>query len=132
MNCHATILGQSKKLSPVRQSYTTGMPVEWVRVHDLPDFAYFDHGAHVRSGIGCVSCHGDVDTMDEAGVYQIEPLSMGWCLDCHRQPERHLRPVGEVTNMQFTAPDGDQMLLGKKLRHELHLDPSTDCSSCHR
>ena len=132
MNCHAKIFGESEKLSLVRQSYATGMPMEWVRVHDLPDYAYFDHSAHVRRGVGCVSCHGRVDKMDESGVYQFAPLNMGWCLECHRDPERYLRPVEEVTNMEYLPPGGDQMLVGERLRQELNLNPPTDCSTCHR
>jgi hypothetical protein len=92
MNCHHAIKTASEKLQPVRDSQETGLPVEWVRVHDLPDFVYFDHSAHVTRGIGCVSCHGRIDQMDEAGVYQAQPLNMGWCLDCHRDPRQHLRP----------------------------------------
>jgi len=132
LNCHAKIFGQSEKLSLVRQSYADGTPIEWVRVHDLPDYAYFSHSAHVRRGVGCASCHGRVDKMYEAGVYQVEPLSMGWCLQCHREPERHLRPVDEVTNMEYLPPGGDQVSLGERLRRELNLNPPQDCSACHR
>lgn len=131
MNCHVNILGNSEKLQPVRDSFATGLPVEWMRVHDLPDFAYFNHSAHVRRGVACVSCHGRVDTMDETGVYQDQPLSMGWCLDCHRNPEPHLRPVDQVTNMNFHAPGDDPLALGRELRESLNLNPSTDCSTCH-
>ncbi len=132
MNCHQNIFGNSEKLLPVRESHTTGNPVKWKRVHDLPDFAYFNHSAHVNHGIGCVSCHGRIDTMDESGVYQDQPLSMGWCLECHRSPERHLRPLDQITNMNFVAPEGDQVSLGRELRTSLKLNPSTDCSTCHR
>ncbi len=104
MNCHAAIRKESEKLIPVRASYATGMPIPWVRVHDLPDYVYFNHSAHVRRGVGCVSCHGRVDTMEV--VYQAEPLSMGWCLDCHRNPERHLRPVEFVTEHGLGARGG--------------------------
>jgi hypothetical protein len=91
MNCHDKIKTDSEKLAPLRDSYETGMPIEWVRIHDLPDFSYFDHSAHVTRGVGCVSCHGRVDLMEV--VRQEEPLSMGWCLDCHRNPEPELRPL---------------------------------------
>ena len=101
MNCHSHIRASSEQLIPVRSSYATGMPVEWIRVHDLPDFVYFNHSAHVRRGVGCVSCHGRIDTMDV--VYQVEELSMGWCLDCHRNPERHLRPAEYVTQLDWVA-----------------------------
>ncbi len=129
MNCHARIRTKSPKLEPVRESWDTGKSVEWVKVHDLPDYAYFNHSAHVTRGIGCVSCHGRVDQMDV--VYQHEMLSMGWCLDCHRAPENHLRPPEEVTNMQW-KPEGDQAAYGKKLAEQKNINPPTDCSTCHR
>jgi hypothetical protein len=129
MNCHSNIRASSEKLIPVSSSYATGMPVEWVRVHDLPDFVYFNHSAHVRRGIGCVSCHGRVDTMEV--VYQVEPLSMGWCLDCHRNPEPHLRPVEFVTQLDW-VPEEDQLVLGRRLREENRINPRVDCNTCHR
>ncbi len=129
MNCHAKIRADSPKLTAVRQSYATGMPILWVRVHDLPDYVYFNHSAHVQRGIGCVSCHDRVDKMDT--VYQARELSMGWCLDCHRNPERHLRPPEFVTKMDW-APSENQLELGRRLRKELNVNPSTDCSTCHR
>jgi len=85
MNCHTAIRPESTKLEPIRQSNRTGMPVDWIRVHDLPDYVYFNHSAHVRRGVSCVECHGRIDRMEE--VYQDQPLSMGWCLDCHREKE---------------------------------------------
>ena len=122
---------QSPKLEPIRQSFATGLPVEWTKVHDLPDYAYFNHSAHVNHGVGCVSCHGRIDTMEV--VYQHEPLSMGWCLDCHREPERHLRPVQEVTNMAYEPPPGlTQLAQGEELRTEHNINPPIDCSTCHR
>jgi hypothetical protein len=132
MNCHQNILGQSNKLALLRESYATGRAVEWVRVHDLPDFAYFNHSAHVRRGVGCVTCHGRVDKMDESGVFQVKTLSMGWCLECHRNPDPHLRPLDEITNMEFEPADGDPMALGRRLRDELQLHPANECSTCHR
>ena len=129
MNCHAHIKVTSEKLALVRESFASGMPVRWVRVHDLPDFVYFNHSAHVTRGIGCVSCHGRIDKMEE--VYQYSPLSMGWCLDCHRQPERYLRPQESVTSMDWKA-DGDQLELGRRLKEEQGINPSTDCYTCHR
>jgi hypothetical protein len=130
MNCHATIRADSAKIKPLYASYTTGMPVEWVRIHDLPDFVYFNHSAHVQRGVGCVSCHGRIDRMET--VYQAQPLSMSWCLDCHRYPDPHLRPPEEVTNMGWTPPGGNAAAFGKRLREENHINPSTDCSTCHR
>ncbi len=129
MNCHKLIRAQSAKLIPVRESYATGMPIRWIRVHDLPDFVYFNHSAHVRRGIGCVSCHGRVDKMEV--VSQVKPLSMGWCLDCHRNPEQYLRPVEAVTKMDY-VPGEDQLTIGRKLRKAYNINPSTDCSTCHR
>jgi hypothetical protein len=129
MNCHNTIRSASPKLAQVRESYATGMPVEWIKVHDLPDFVYFNHSAHVTRGVGCVECHGRIDKMEV--VYQAQPLTMGWCLDCHRRPEAHLRPPELVTKMDW-APGEDRMALGKRLREQLNINPPTDCSTCHR
>jgi hypothetical protein len=131
MNCHQTVHTKSDKLAPVRASWETNDPVEWVKVHDLPDYVYFNHSAHVTRGVGCVTCHGRVDQMEE--VFQQEPLSMSWCLQCHRNPEKNLRPPEEVTNMTWAPPDGqDPFEYGKMLREKNHLNPSTDCSTCHR
>jgi hypothetical protein len=129
MNCHKQIRAQSPSLLPVRESYATGTPVPWTQVHDLPDYAYFDHSAHVQRGVGCVSCHGRIDKMDV--VYQASPLTMGWCLDCHRNPEKVLRPVDQVTNMAWT-PAEDQVIQGQRLRETHSINPPTDCSTCHR
>jgi menaquinone reductase, multiheme cytochrome c subunit len=129
MNCHQTIFTESAKLLLVRESHATGKAIPWVRVHDLPDYAYFDHSAHVRAGIGCVSCHGRVDRMEV--VAQREALTMSWCLDCHRNPEPHLRPLDQVTSMDWT-PAEDPSVLGRRLREVHTIDPSTDCTTCHR
>ena len=129
MNCHARIRSTSPKLLPVRESYATGLPIPWVRVHDLPDYVYFNHSAHVRRGVGCVECHGRVDTMDV--VTQVHRLSMGWCLDCHRHPEPHLRPPDMVTKMDWVAPE-DPEVYGRKLRQANNINPSTQCWTCHR
>lgn len=129
MNCHANVRANSEKLIPVRESYATGMPIEWIRIHDLPDYAYFNHSAHVLRGIGCVSCHGRMDTMEV--VAQVEPLSMGWCLRCHRNPEPHLRPVEFVTQMDW-VPEEDQLALGARLREINNINPQQDCYTCHR
>src|SRR6476620_11064566 len=129
MNCHARIWTKSPKLAPVRESFATNLPVQWVKVHDLPDYVYFNHSAHVTRGVGCVSCHGRVDQMEE--VFQKEPLSMGWCLDCHREPDKNLRPPEEVTNMAWTPPEGaDPLEYGKMLRAKNNINPPTDCSTC--
>lgn len=128
MNCHKQVWAESPNLAPVRESYATGMPIEWVRVHNLPDYAFFDHSAHVNRGIGCASCHGRIDKMEV--VYQAMELSMSWCLECHRNPEHHLRPKDQITNMAYQVEN--QAELGLSLLREYHLKPSQDCSTCHR
>jgi len=141
LGCHTNIqagglpLEENTKLAAVKSSRDAGMPVEWVRVHDLPDFAYFNHSAHVNRGVGCVSCHGRIDRMEV--VHQVEPLSMSWCLDCHRHPEKHLRPLDKITDMEWTATSDidnpmSQLERGALLRDQLNINPSTDCSTCHR
>jgi hypothetical protein len=129
MNCHATIATTSPNLVAVQESFNTGKPIPWVRVHDLPDFAYFDHSAHVNKGVSCVECHGRVDTMDQ--VTQVKTLRMGWCLECHRNPEPRLRPKDQVTNLSWVSPQ-DPAVLGKELRAKYKAQTSTDCSTCHR
>ena len=128
MNCHNQIQTGSEKLEKVRDSWETGESIEWVRVHNLPDYSYFSHKAHVNSGVGCESCHGRVDRMEK--VTQVEPLSMSWCLDCHRQPEKYVRPVEEVTTMGY-KPDIDQLELGRRLVAEKNIHPPTYCQGCH-
>ena len=130
MNCHTAIHPDSEKLEAVRASYESGLSVPWVRIHDLPDYAYFNHSVHVSRGVGCVECHGRVDKMEE--VYQDQPLSMGWCLDCHRNPDQHLRPPAEVTNMAWTASAEEQQAIAAELRGSLNIHPKEDCSTCHR
>lgn len=129
MNCHQQIRGTSDKLAPVRESFSTGKPVPWVRVHDLPDFVYFNHSAHVRRGVGCVECHGRVDQMEE--VRQEKTLSMAFCLDCHRNPDARLRPTDAITQMDW-RPGGDPVAAGRQLRVAYKIEPSTDCDTCHR
>ncbi len=119
----------SEKLLRVRESQATGEPIEWERIHDLPDYVYFNHSAHVQRGVSCVSCHGRVDKMEQ--VYQAEPLTMSWCLKCHRNPEPHLRPREFVTQMDW-EPQEDPQQLGTRLREEYGIHPSTNCSTCHR
>jgi len=129
MNCHTVIRKESPALEPLRESLRTGEPIHWLRVHKLPDYAYFNHGVHVRAGVGCASCHGRIDTMEV--VHQVKPLSMSWCLDCHRQPERSLRPLNQVTNMHWNPPP-DQAEFAHRAMSERHLKPPVDCSGCHR
>ena len=129
MNCHLRIRAQSELLKPVFDSWASGEPVHWKRVHDLPDYVYFDHSAHVTRGVGCVTCHGRVDTMER--VRQEQPLSMGWCLDCHRDPEPNLRPPELATAMDW-VPDRPAAEIGAEILLQRKLHPSTDCSTCHR
>jgi menaquinone reductase, multiheme cytochrome c subunit len=128
MNCHDKIQADSPALLPVREAYASNMPLRWVRVNDLPDYVYFNHSAHVVRGVGCETCHGRVDQMEK--VYQAKPLTMEWCLDCHRNPEKYVRPPELVTQMGYQADD--QLELGRSLLHENNLNPRTDCSTCHR
>ena len=102
MNCHSQVQKDNPKLAPVRESWQTGRSIEWVQIHKTPDYVYFNHAAHVNRGVSCVSCHGKVNEMEV--VYQHEPQSMDWCLTCHRNPEKALRPVQEVTNLNW-KPD---------------------------
>ncbi|HYV84956.1 MAG TPA: cytochrome c3 family protein [Patescibacteria group bacterium] len=129
MNCHRVVKRDSEKLAPIRDSAASGRPMRWVRVHELPDFAYFAHNVHVAAGIGCVTCHGRIDEMEV--VTQMQPLSMGWCLDCHRNPGPNRRPVSEVTNMKWTPPK-DAAALAARLQTERPVHPPTTCSGCHR
>ncbi len=130
MNCHSSIHAKSPKLAPVRESFATGDPIEWVRVHDLADYAYFNHSAHVRRGVSCVSCHGRIDQMDV--VKQEKSLSMGFCLDCHRNPEPHLRPLDQVTNLGWTPPEGDDSWKEELFFSADEINPQETCSTCHR
>ena len=129
MNCHTQIWSDSPMLEPVRESFRTDRSIEWVRVHDLPDFAYFDHSAHVNKGVGCSTCHGRVDRMPL--MWQEASLQMEWCLECHRHPERHLRPKSEVFNVAYEPPS-DQLALGRRLVQEYGVETRTGCSTCHR
>ena len=134
MNCHRGIYPDSPKLAEIRKSYAEGTPVRWVKVHDLPDYAYFNHSAHVNAGVGCVVCHGPVNQMDV--VRQVQPLNMAWCVECHRNPQPYLRPKQEVTNLDWVPPGGDtvanRVQLGRELQKKHHIYPSTDCVTCHR
>lgn len=127
MNCHQQIATDSEDIQTVQESWETGEPIEWVRVHNLPDHAYFNHAAHVNVGVGCESCHGRVDKMEV--VSQTEPLSMSWCLDCHRNPEQYVRPADEVTTMGYDPED--QVEMGRDLVAKHNINPPTYCQSCH-
>jgi hypothetical protein len=138
MNCHTQIHKDSLNIKPLLDSYKSGHPVKWTRVHDLPDFAYFSHSAHVSRGVSCVECHGRVDKMPV--VYQHEPLSMSWCLECHRDSVNRLRDPSLVTQLgwsfqndeaakaRFTSEDAYHQFW----RDRNNLNPSQDCSICHR
>lgn len=131
MNCHKLVWNEAPMLEPVRASFRTGQPLKWTKVHDLPDFVYFDHSIHVKKGIGCASCHGSVQDMRL--MRSANATQMRWCLDCHRNPERHLRPQEEVFNMAWKAKD--QLSLGRELRETYRIRPTevlTSCGTCHR
>ncbi len=129
LNCHSQVWNKSPKLEPVRQSYFTGQPIAWVRVHKVPDFVYFNHAIHVNKGIGCVTCHGRVDRMP--AIEQVAPLTMSWCLDCHRNPAPNLRPPEQITSMTW-EPDGDRVALGNELMKRYDVHGRTSCTTCHR
>ncbi len=129
MNCHSQIKTDSEKLTTLFAAWSGGEPIEWVKVHQLPDYVYFNHSAHVSVGVGCESCHGRVDRMEV--VMQAEPLSMGWCLDCHTNPEPHLRPAELVTTMGWIAPD-NQFQLASEIIAKKNIAPPIYCNGCHR
>lgn len=130
MTCHSQIHANSPMLQPVRESWRTGRPLPWVRVHDLPEFVYFNHSIHLKKGIGCVTCHGQVEQM--ALMWQVNTLNMEWCLQCHREPEKFVRPRDQVFNSTWQPPNGDQLAIGQKLVKEYNIQKLTDCSVCHR
>ncbi len=130
MNCHTNIRPESPKLATLIDSNLTGMPVEWIRIHRLPDFAFFNHAAHVTRGVGCATCHGRIDKMEV--VYQHAPLSMGWCLECHREPITNLRSPSEVTNMRLNPALDVGIDAQTKLRAKYQIAPSENCTTCHR
>lgn len=124
MGCHAVVKPESPNLAALRESWKSGNPVPWIRVHELPEHAYFDHSAHLPAGVGCVSCHGRVDQME---VVRLDtPLAMGWCLECHRDPAPNLRPESELTNMSWNLDPASQALAAASVR------PPEHCTGCHR
>lgn len=129
LNCHAVVKADSDKLSVLRESTSSGQPIRWVKVHQLPDYSYFDHSIHLSVGVGCASCHGRIDRMEV--VAMAKPLSMGWCLECHRNPTPHLRPLREITNMAYdpAAVGYDPSIDEDRARA---LMPPENCSGCHR
>lgn len=129
MTCHSQIWADSPFLAPVRDSYQSGVPIRWVRVHDLPGFVYFDHSIHLDKGIGCSECHGRVDLMPM--IFKTQTLQMRWCIDCHFHPERFVRPRQEVFNMAWQRPANQAERAGK-LMQEYHVLSKTNCTACHR
>lgn len=129
MGCHSQIWSEAPILEPVRESWRSGRSIQWNRVHDLPGYVYFNHSIHVTKGMGCQTCHGQVDKMPM--VWKENTLLMEWCLDCHRAPEKYIRPKDQVFNMEY-KPAGDQAALGAKLVAEYKVRKLTDCSICHR
>ena len=131
MSCHLTIKTDSPKLALVKASFESGKPIPWIRVHKTPDYVFFNHSAHVKRGVGCVSCHGHVNEMRV--VVHDQPLSKGWCLDCHREPENHLRPVAEATNLAWRPAEGKtQRDLGLYLKDKYKVQAPEQCVGCHR
>ena len=140
MNCHTQIKANSPKLQPVRDSWASGKPVEWTRIHRLPDYVYFNHSAHVNRGVSCVSCHGQINEMNV--VWEEKSLGMAWCLECHRAPENFLRPLSEITHLDWKPSDlgtnpqtgqaWTQLEIGTKLKADWHVHPVETCAACHR
>ncbi len=129
MTCHSQIHSTAVMLEPVRESFRNDKSIEWIRVNDLPDFVYFNHGIHVKKGIGCVTCHGPIGEM--ALTWRENSLNMEWCLSCHRTPERFVRPREEVFSTTW-KPSEDQAALGTTLLKEYKIEKLTNCSVCHR
>jgi hypothetical protein len=129
MNCHSQIWANAEILEPVRASFREDRPLQWTRVHDLPDFVYFNHSVHVKKGVGCETCHGRVDQMPL--MRQQNSLQMEWCLDCHRAPEKYVRPRSEVYTMGYQPPV-PQAVIGAQLVKEYGIRGNTSCSTCHR
>ena len=130
MTCHSQLFTDAPMLKPLIGSWKSGVPLRWNRVYQLPGFVYFNHSIHIAKGVGCVSCHGRIDRMPL--TRRVAPLSMAWCLDCHRQPQKFLRPRDKVFDLAWQP--ADQKQLGAELLHEYHIDTGrmTDCSLCHR
>jgi hypothetical protein len=132
MNCHSQLFSNSPYLEIVRASWRDNQPLKWTRVHDLPDFAYFNHSIHVNKGVGCSTCHGRVDLMPL--MWNVNSLHMEWCLECHRNPDKVLREQKDITNMEWVPP-ADQDVKGKELAKQYHIQSTqvlTSCSTCHR
>lgn len=138
MNCHSQVQKENPKLAPLREAFETGKPIQWVQIHKTPDYVFFNHSVHVNRGVSCVSCHGRVDQMEV--VQHDQPHTMDWCLTCHRNPEEHLRPLDQVTNLAWKAtPVGKESVeqaqidqgLKLKIARGIH-PPDSNCAGCHR
>jgi hypothetical protein len=131
MSCHSMVLKDDDRLAMVRQSYESGDPIPWVRIHKVPDYVYFNHAVHVNRGISCVECHGQVNEMEV--VHHAKQLSMGFCLECHRNPEDYIRPVSEVYNLDWKRPEDSQAIEEiEGFVHDWGVNPPQSCSGCHR
>lgn len=131
MTCHTQVQKDNPKLAPVFESWQTGRPIPWVRVHKAPDYVYFNHSVHVNRGVSCASCHGQINQMEV--VWHAMPMSMSWCLDCHRAPQNFIRPKNEVFNLDWTPPAGQtQEEIGLRLKDAWNVNPPVNCAACHR
>jgi hypothetical protein len=136
MNCHTQVLKDDPRLAVVRESAANGRPIEWVQIHKLPDYAYFNHSVHVNRGVSCVECHGQINDMDE--VYHAKPFSMTFCLNCHRDPATHLRPLDKITDLDWKPTDvardltAVQLKQGTEIINNWHVQSLQNCSTCHR
>ena len=129
MNCHSVLFANAAFLEPVRASFRDNKPLHWIRVHDLPDFVYFNHSIHIKKGVGCETCHGRIDQMPL--TYQQNSLLMEWCINCHKNPQDYIRPRSEITTMGY-RPAEAQSVLGPRLVREYAINPPLNCSTCHR
>lgn len=130
MNCHNQVLKDDPRLALVRESAQSGKPIPWVQVHKLPDYVYFNHAVHVNRGVSCVSCHGQIQTMEE--VQHAQPLSMTFCLDCHRNPGPNLRPLDKVTDLAWDPHKHLPKDWAQKAVRDWKINASQNCSACHR
>lgn len=130
MNCHSQVLATDARLAPIRDSFKSGEPISWIQIHRTPDFVYFNHAVHVNRGVSCVSCHGQINEMVE--VRHEKPLTMAFCLDCHRNPAPNIRPPEEVYNMHWTNDPAKQLAMGQKFVHDWKIMSSQNCYTCHR
>ena len=130
MNCHNQVLPADPRLQLVRDSAASGKPIDWVQIHKTPDYVYFNHSVHVNRGMSCVECHGQINKMDE--VAHAKPLSMGFCLECHRDPASRIRPQEEVFNLNWQRPENFTKTRGEKMVHDMRVESLQSCSACHR